>query len=502
MSRALFSGALLGAMMMGCATQQRVGEGAAEAEPEAGQPVRRGPIVMRWQPQPPPPPLPPVPRVLPTVSTFRLGNGLSVRVVEQHERRAVRLRLIFPSGASNEPEAEAGSTAFALALLLETHGGTLTDGSPRLNETSVRRAVAELGGRARYDVSEDASWVGVDGFAVDVKAYLAQLLDAVRGRRHDEDAFVGLLDGARDAVDDLQLSDSEVLVRYVTRGAFGDPSAGAIAGTGESLSRIGIEEVMARQAALVQPAGATLLVVGDVTASSLRPAIESTLGRWAGAASVKRPTRDRPRPATRNMVTLLPRSNARATSLCAARPLSDVGGHSARLRLLAALLEARLTRVLRETRGLTYDVSASMVSRADTRGLLVCTTFRNQEAVTGLTELFATMSDVGKSVTDDDVELARRAASSSWQNAQQDVASTTDLWTFFLGLGRPLDVPGELSALAAVSTADLRALARQVLKPAQFQLVMSGDKRHVEPTVRALKLGTVHVPVLSRVNLD
>lgn len=225
------------------------------------------PVVARWSATPPPPSGAPVPRHFPEVTTFKLRSGLTV-VAVPHPRPLVRLRLVFPSGSSSDSAERAGATWFSLALLGSMHDVTKSDGTPDFDEEPLRKQVFEMGASFRYDVTPDASWVGIEGYAKDTRRYLEILSEAVRHPRHGEGPFLGLLDGARDAVDEEQLSDTSVLERHVMRLAFGDEGAGTAQGTGESLSRLGLEEIIDRQKQLVQPKGATLLVVGNVEAQS------------------------------------------------------------------------------------------------------------------------------------------------------------------------------------------------------------------------------------------
>lgn len=460
------------------------------------------PVISRWSPTPPPASGAPVPRHFPEVTTFKLRSGLTV-VAVAHPRPLVRMRLIFPSGSSSDSSARAGSTWFSLALLGSMHDVTKSDGTPDFDEQPLRKQVFELGASFRYDVTPDASWVGIEGYAKDTRRYLEILSEAVRHPRHGEGPFLGLLDGARDAVDEEQLSDTSVLERHVMRLAFGDESAGTAQGTGESLSRLGLEEIIDRQKQLVQPRGATLLIVGNVEALNLRAAVEGTLGGWSQSGEGARSAPAKASPSVRRTVTFLPRQGARTTTVCAARPLGDVKVEHAVLQVAAEALSLRLSAQLRERSGLTYDVNASTVSRYGTRALVVCSRFASSSTQAGLEQLLQAIDTSGtQGFTEDELESASRLVASSWERAATSLDGLTSSWTTAIGARQSFEPEKGAAAAREVKPEAVRALTPKILQSRQFQLVLSGDRGHVEPVVSALKLGAIRTPVLTRTEPD
>src|SRR5258708_18922392 len=100
---------------------------------------------------PPPAPSAPRPLTLPKVEKSRLGNGLTLEIVEDHRVPLVTIRLGLTAGASLDAKGEEG-TAEAVAA-------SLTDGIPGLSSAQIAEKVASLGASLDASASPDAATV-------------------------------------------------------------------------------------------------------------------------------------------------------------------------------------------------------------------------------------------------------------------------------------------------------------------------------------------------------
>jgi len=458
-----------------------------------------------WTRTEPPPSLPEVPRRSPHREVQVMPNGLRVVVEEHHARPLVDIRLLFPSGAADDTDAAAGATYFALQLLVGTYDekdayGELKDPY----EKSARRVVAELGAALVVEVDSDYSALGVNGFSRDTSAYLAHLRELVAKPRHGEATFAALADAAVDRLNELEVSDSEVLEQYLGRLAFGEGSAWArpIWGTPASIARIGIEDVAARQQELLTPVGTTLLVAGDVEPSAVFRLVRRTLGAWyppAPRAGSHRPPRT-PRTGKRRHVVFLPRTGAKTTLVCAARRFDEKKVPAARLAVVAHLLGARLDDDLRDRRHLTYGAWAVPLRHRGTRAMLACTRLDATQTEAGLSAFLDELSGLAlRPPTDEEVETARAVMTASWQASQDGLSSAVARDEQAFGLREDADTATKVAEVQKVTGPEAQALAQEVAKVDHLQLVVSGESGPVRLAVQHLKLGAVHVPRLDRV---
>lgn len=463
-------------------------------------------VVPRWVPSPPPASLATVPRHEPVARQQHLANGLEVVVVEHHARPQVSLRLYFPNGAAADSDERAGVTWFTVSTLLggfEQRGpdGELADP----DEKSARRQVLEAGATLRFDVQPDAAWVGIDGFSVDTAKYLERLFRVVRDGRHGEDSFAMQAQAVADSLEELELTDGAALEQFLGRLSFGErhPYARPVQGTPASVDHLGVEDLLDRQATLLVPNGATLLIAGDVDAATVLRLAERTFGTWR---SRKRPSAVKlPKPAVkkRTAVTFVPRKPAKTLLVCAARPLSDVKASEAELQVLATVLRRRLSQSLREEHGYTYTVAGSLLALDQARALLFCSRLDAAQAEPSVRSFLETLgAGVARPPEPAEVDVARAALIADNDAAADELSGVLRLWDRAIVTGEPVSLSAHADALRAVTPESLAPLARQVLKPELFQLVMSGERATVAPVAKALALGPLRTPKLSRAPAD
>ncbi|MHB8877064.1 MAG: M16 family metallopeptidase [Myxococcaceae bacterium] len=452
------------------------------------------PAASAWKRAAVPESLPAAPWKEPETRERVLPSGLRVVVLERHRRPLVSIRLVFPSGSATETVAEGGLTFISFALLGERFDRRTEAGELEVfDEKSARRQVAEAGGQLTFRVSADTSSIGIDGYSADTSAYLSMLDRVLRDRRHGEDSFANSRDGLLDALDDLELGDDQTFQQCVAQRAFGQGHVYArpVFGSTQSLSELGLEQVVERQNRLLRPAGTTLLVVGDVNSEVVFAKAAALFGFWTPRASLVPPKIPAPVVARRKSVMLVPRLPARTTMVCAARPLSDVKAPDAVLEVLAHIVGSnRLRDALRERRGLTYGTSAELVLRRHARAFLACSRWRGSETTEGLKTFLGTLAGLKASPPSEaEVERARAVIVSHLEATHDELSSAMASLTTALEVGRPPSAAGQIAAIRGVTTEEVQSLAAQLAVLDYYQLVMSGDPSQIEPAVRVAGLG-------------
>ncbi|GMU58974.1 MAG: peptidase M16 [Myxococcaceae bacterium] len=490
----------------GCALFRGTQRAGSPADGVAQPPAAAVPPPVRWTRTEPPGPLPALPRSEPRITRATLPNGLEVVVVEHHARALVSLRLFFPEGAAADPPERAGVTYFTLAGLLATHDardalGDRVDPS----EKSMRRLVLEQGGVLRFDVGEDRAWIGIDGFSADAPRYVDWLNRVLREARHGEDSFAAQATSVADALEELELTDSDALAQFLGRLTFGEghPYARPVYGTADSVARLGLEDLLERQSTLLRPRGSTLLIAGDVDPQEMIQAVRRHLGGWRPGTGQTALKLAAPRVQARRTVTYLPRKPAKTTLVCAVRPLSDVKATPPVLSVLASVLTERVEQSLREKGGFTYSVAGSLLQLKQARALLLCTRLDASRTQEGLDAFVTALGSANTSpLVEAEVARSRTCLAAGVDASVDDLAGVVALYGQAVVLGETVSVAERAAALRAVSLAEVEPLAKKVVNPAQFQLVMSGERALVAPAVKALHLGTLVTPHLSRTPAD
>jgi zinc protease len=419
-----------------------------------------------------------------------------VVVVEQHARPVVHLRLLFPHGSVTDPPALAGVTWLAVHLASDYHERP-ERGENLSWEKSLRRQLAEMGGEVVASVHPDFSALGISGYAQDLGKYLALLGDAVREPRHGAESFSSRRDVLLDWIDDLETSDPAALARVVDEAAFGadHPYARSVIGTKESLAPLGLEDVVAHQERLLAPAGAILLVVGDVTAERVIGETKRAFARWEREPLERVVVPPPAVPRAVQEVAFLRRAPASTLVACVTRSLPDVAGSEAAAEVLAAALGegmgSRLSLALREAPGLTYTAGATVLRHRAASALVACAPIAADRAEEGLRIFRATLDGL-RAAPLSEAELRRaKALRQAWrEEAYDDVDRAAEAWIEAIGLrGGAPRLEEERAALERVTAEQVRRVAATVLRPETLRWVLSGDPAAAAKAVQANRLG-------------
>jgi zinc protease len=347
------------------------------------------------------------------------------------------------------------------------------------------------------EVQPDYAALGISGYAQDLRKYLGLLGDAVVEPRHGTESFSSRRDVLLDWIDDLETSDPAALARVVDEAAFGadHPYARSVIGTRESLGPLGLEDVVGHQEGVLAPAGATLLVVGDVSAERVIGETKWAFARWRRDPL---PRVDVPPPAVPRAVqevAFLRRVPAATLVACVTRPLPDVAGSEAAAEVLAAALGegmgSRLFVALREVPGLTYTVGATIVRHRAASALVACAPIAADRAEEGLRIFRATLDGLRAAPLSDGELRRAKALRQAWrEEAYDDVDRAAEAWIEAIALrGGAPRLDQERAELERVTAEQVRRVAATVLRPDGLRWVLSGEPAAAARAVQANRLG-------------
>lgn len=448
----------------------------------------------------PPPAAAPARGPSPTTREAVLPSGLRIVVVEHHRRPLVAFRLLLPGGAVADAPESGGSTFLAVALATDFHE-KLQDGEELVDEKPLRRLFVDRGGAVDFGVASDRAWLEGSGYARDAKGLLALAADAVVRLRHGSHSFTARRNALLDRIEDLEAWEPAALRDLVAQASFGPghPYARPSHGTAASLGRLGLEDVIHRQQALFTPRGATLLVVGDVSAEALLRELRATFGRWEGAPLSAPQVAPPAVPLRTAEVAFLRRQPATTLVTCATRPLSDVRGGDEALEVLARLVAggagSRLGRAVREGSGLSYMADGGIIRRQHARSFLACAALAAAQGGRGVQVMRDALEAVRQGpVSDAEIERARAGRLAELETGWEDAERILQTWTEALVEGQPSPRPErQREELAAVTPAEVRALAQRVLAPSTLRWLLSGDRQAAARAAETNRLGRLAI---------
>ncbi len=433
-------------------------------------------------PATPPAPAPMAPEHFPPFHEAALANGLQLVLVENHALPIVSIVLTMPTGEVNDPPNEAGLARLAAALI--------TKGTTTRPADSLAAEIAGAGGSLSAAAGDDFFSIGSTVLSEHADVAFTLMSDVLLHATFPAPE----LDLARKReLSALALRRSEpasIAGRFFARALYGDHPYGREE-TAASLDAIARDAVIGWARTQLAPAGAVLVIAGDLTLARARALAQRFLGGWQGVAPERR-YGDAPaeratrvvlvdRPGSPESTILLGNLALRATDpiFDAATVADDILGGGAGSRLFTEL---------RERHGWTYDVATRLMRRLDVGEFAVRTTVANAVADSAVREILRQMRELrDRAPSDSELAAAKGYLAGSFpltvETPQQIAAQLSMVKRLGLGdayLARYRD------RIEAVTADDVRRAARRILRPDSAVIVVVGDGRAVYPRLRAI----------------
>ena len=361
------------------------------------------------------------------------------------------------SGSAHEDAGAAGITHLLEHLLLRR--------SAERTPEEIAELIDSLGGAVDAFTTREACAVTAHVPAERFEEALDLVLDAVFRPR----LLAAEVDLERHVVaaefDLIQDSPVEVAAENALAACWGDhPLARPVLGRREVVERLGVRDLDLFHRGRFTPANLLLVAAGPVDEGLIRERVARLAGRGA-------PPPPLAAPAWRPGVTAEARDGLEqlyANLVFPALPSGDPEGFTLGVlnQLLGGGASSRLFRELRDRLGLVYDVGSSMFAAAVAGVLEVTFSAPARQADACWDAVFRVLGEVAAGrVTDDEVELARRALASGVVLGAEGTDALMEAHAAeLLARSRPFDAARVRRELDDVTPERVRALAARVLR--------------------------------------
>ncbi|WP_436526570.1 M16 family metallopeptidase [Actinoplanes sp. HUAS TT8] len=416
--------------------------------------------------------------ILPPQAERTLPNGLTVLAIRRAAVPLVEVRLRIPFGRAPLGPA----TLLSQALFTGTGSMTMLD---------IAAELQAVGGSLGAGLDPDRLQIGGNALA----GGLGRMLEILSGVLTDA-TYPGeeVVTERERLVDNIQvaLSQPSHLARVaLLKRMFGEHPYGVQTPTPEEVRAVEPEALRALHADRVRPAGAILVLVGDIDPEQSIDVAEKMLGGWSGTA------RDGDIPPTPALVPgpllLVDRPGSVQSSLRVALPAPtrtdpDYAALTLANLVFGGYFSSRWVENIREDKGYTYGPHAVIEHFAAGSSLLAAAEVATE--VTG-PSLLETTYELGRIASlppgEEELEQARRYALGTLRLGMSTQGGLASLATVYAGFGLRLDHLREHSArLAAATQEDVAAAAAKYLAPSRAVTVVLGDADKIEAQLSAL----------------
>src|SRR5438034_475667 len=434
-------------------------------------------------PTKPPKPTPLSPARFPPFQEVALPNGLQLVIIEHHEQPVVSVTLSFRAGGSYDPAGKEGLSALVAELL--------TKGTERRTAEQLAATIEGVGGSLSASSGDDFLTVSADALSDQVDLVFDVLGDVVLHATFPASEVELARTRALSALA-LELSRPASLAsRFFASEVYGRNPYGRSA-TRESYTAVTRDDVTAFAGQRLRPAGALLVVAGDVTAPQVQALVEQAFAGWRGAP----PATASPPPAPGKRATdilLIHRPGSAQSNIVLGNTTMRPGDpiyYAGRIatQALGGGADARLFLILREQKGWTYGAYASLHRYRGLGYWQATAEVRTAVADSGLRELLHQIDRVRTELIPDSELTAGKGflvGSFPLTIETPSQIATQVANVKLLGLGEDyLRVYRE--RLSAVTAVQARAAAARLYKRDALSIVVVGDGAALYDRLKAI----------------
>jgi predicted Zn-dependent peptidase len=274
----------------------------------------------------------------------------------------------------------------------------------------------------------------------------------------------------------------------------------ATMGTTETIKSFTPEDLRAFYSAVFRPDNATLLVVGDVTLNTLLPLLETNFGGWRASGSAPtRPKLPAPSTRTRREVYLVdkpgaPQSQIRIGTVGVPRSTPDYFPLQITNTILGGSFSSRLNMNLREKHGYSYGAASQFDMRVEAGPFFATAGVQTDKTAESLKEFFNELNGILQPIPADELARAKNYVALRYPGGFETTGDISRRLEEVLVYHLPADyLSSYIRQIESVTAADVQRVARRYIVPDRVAVVVVGDRKTIEPGIRALNLGPINV---------
>jgi predicted Zn-dependent peptidase len=435
---------------------------------------------------------PPPPLNLPEIQRRSLSNGLAVWLVESHEVPLVQINLLVKAGAGDDPSGKFGLASLTAAMLDEGAGS---------------RSALELADAVDYLGASLATTASFDASAVRLNVPVSRLTDALplmadvvlrptfpdaELNRLRQERLTALLQAKDDPASIAPLAFARTVFGAMHRYGTG------ITGTETTLKGFTVADLKSFHGSAYQPGNGVLIVVGDVKADAIVPLLEKQFGAWTGASAPRKPVPQAAQVA-QGQITIVDvpgaaQSQIRIGWVGVPRSTPDYFTIEVLNTVLGGSFTSRLNQNLREEHQYSYGASSRFDMRLSAGAFQAGAGVQTDKTSEALREFFNELNGILKPIGAEELMKAKNYVALSFPSEFETSGDLSAKMEEMVIYNLPDRYFAEyVDNLQRVTAAAVQKAAETYIQPKRFAVVVVGDRKVIEPGIRALNLGPVRV---------
>jgi zinc protease len=427
---------------------------------------------------------------LPVPKEFKLTNGLTILLVEQHSLPVVSANMIVLSGSDRNAPGLPGLASFTAEMLDE--------GTSARSALQIAADCDQIGASLNSGSSSDLSFLAVRTLKRTVQRAFELAADILLNPVFEP----GEIDRVRNdrLTHILQQKDnpSTLAAKVFFDSLYGGahPYGYLDIGTEESNRTFSRDLLLRFYQSGYTPANSALIVAGDITESELRELAEKNFGGWARTGSV--PDLPSISGKAKRRIIIVERPDAPQTALRighvgTSRSNPDYPAIDVMNTALGGLFSSRINLNLREKHGYTYGAFSSFLFRRGPGPFMVGTSVRTDATAAAVKEIIGEIERMrGSEITPEELVMAKDSISRSlpglFETTPESASTIGQLFVHELPLDYYHDLPEQIDRVSGLR---IQEIAQAYLKPEEAVIVAVGDRVRIEPELEKLDWGPI-----------
>lgn len=429
----------------------------------------------------------------PKVASFKLKNGLRVLFVERHELPIVSVRVAVKGGAGDYPELKPG--------LASAMGSMLEQGAGQRTALQISDDYEAIGAAHAAGVDWDSAFATIKVLSQHLEEGLAILSDVVERPTFPEDEINRFRDRRSGGLVQDRKNPGVMVSNAIAATVFGrqHPYGHSLVGKDDDLKALKRDALQKAYGEIFSAKNATLIVAGDVTKDDLQPKLEKAFGSWksSGGPAPRAPIAPKENEKDPRLVVVdFPGSTQSQVYLAQVGvPFStpDRDAISVLNAILGGTFGSRINMNLREKNGYTYGARTRFGLLRGAGSFTAGGAMKTEATAPAIKELFNEIAAIrDREVTAEELSAAKEqlklAMPSRFETVGDITGALEDLAVYDLPLD---DFDKRVARIEAVSAADVKRIATQLLHPKTMKVVVVGDKSRIQGELEPLNLGAV-----------
>jgi len=415
-----------------------------------------------------------------TPVTFKLPNGLTVLVVENHKLPKVTANLSIDAGPITE-----GSKSGTLDLM----GGMLNEGTTNKTKAAFDEAVDKMGANVNVSAS--------GGFVSSLTRYFSKsfslLSEALRKPAFKQESFDKLKSQTITGIKSNEKNAKAIATQVTGALLYGTNHPNGEMTSVATVSNITLDDVKGAYRQYITPSRAYLTFVGDITPAAAKALATKAFGDWKGA-KLNLPILKQVENVAQTEINVVDVPNAvqseiKVTNLVTL-PMSSPDYFAVLLanEILGGGSSSRLFMNLREKHGFTYGAYSNISAGRYQTSFTATASVRNEKVDSAVTEFISEINRIRtEPIGSDELQDAKNKYNGSFALGMENPARTAGFASNILINNLPADFyKTYLQKINAVTTTDIQRVAQKYFNVKNTRITGVGKGSVIIPSLKKL----------------